>query len=278
MLFFARIQQTLRGSMKNKALTTSIFLSLLLAFASSAFAQTAPYNDNLNRTAPPYIERGASFSCSSGSNPFANCGFETGDLSSWTLNDNSNPFIAGQILGAGQDPGFGFFVSAPTEGASAFYTGFDGAGPETIELFQDVLVPVGAALRFQYRAAWDIDTFAPANALDREFRVSVLSAGGGQVLQTSTILVAPGNTINLDTGDLEAEVNLSAFTGETVRIQFEWVIPESFTGPAFFQLDNIVVQENFYVPTLGQWGLIAFISMLAVAAIFITRRQRLAQA
>jgi hypothetical protein len=45
-----------------------------------------------------------------------------------------------------------------------------------------------------------------------------------------------------DTGNLSGLVDVSAFAGSPVRVAFEWVVPQTLTGPAFFQLDNVVVQ------------------------------------
>jgi hypothetical protein len=42
---------------------------------------------------------------------------------------------------------------------------------------------------------------------------------------------------------------VSAFAGEAIRLSFEWFVPESFTGPAFFQLDNITLTE---LPVAGR--------------------------
>jgi hypothetical protein len=38
-------------------------------------------------------------------------------------------------------------------------------------------------------------------------------------------------------------VNISPFVNQGIRVVFEWFIPESFTGPGFFQLDNVLVHS-----------------------------------
>tara|TARA_B110000503_G_scaffold56880_1_gene91053 strand:+ start:723 stop:1196 length:474 start_codon:yes stop_codon:yes gene_type:complete len=69
--------------------------------------------------------------------------------------------------------------------------------------------------------------------------VNIEEAGGGAVLESFNILTASeGNSTN-DTGNLLGAINLSAFENQTVRLNFVWDIPQQFTGPAFFQLDNI---------------------------------------
>ena len=95
--------------------------------------------------------------------------------------------------GAGSSPGFGFFTSAPTEGTSAALHGFDGDGPGTIEIYQDLTLGGETALRFDYRAAWDLLNFGAI--LDRSFEVVVEPAGGGVPLQTDLILTASAGTV-----------------------------------------------------------------------------------
>ena len=48
-------------------------------------------------------------------------------------------------------------------------------------------------------------------------------------------------SINLDTGPLSGMLDVSAFAGSDVRISFDWIVPESFTGPAHAQLDDVAV-------------------------------------
>jgi murein DD-endopeptidase MepM/ murein hydrolase activator NlpD len=187
-----------------------------------------------------------SHDCNVTHNPVVNCGVEAAvipdDGVGWDAVDIASPLMAFQIGGAGLSPGFGLFTSAPTEGSFAALHGFDGAGPGTIESWQDITVPLTGEteLHFDYRAGWDLLNYAAAT-LDRTYEVVIEPAGGGAPLQTTLILTAPAGTVNLDTGDLTATVDLSAFDGMSIRIKSVWTIPETFTGPAFFQLDNIAI-------------------------------------
>lgn len=179
---------------------------------------------------------------SEGAPPTSGCvlnpGFETGDLAGWTLVDNPQPFLPAQVNGGGTSPGFGLFASAPTEGAFALTHGFDG-GIGTITLSQDLTVTSGLTpLCFDYRAGWDM-LLTGAALLDRTFDVVVRNPSTAAALQTSNILTATANTTVLDTGPMNGCVDLAAFIGQTVTVSFEWNIPETFTGPAHFQLDNI---------------------------------------
>lgn len=169
---------------------------------------------------------------------FDNASFESGDFASWVTQDLAVPFFELQVAGAGLSPGFEFFVSSPTDGASAALHGWDGEGPGTIVIAQDISVPADATtVSFDYRGAWDL-TFGAT--LDRTFHVVIRSVGGGASLQApDLILTAGAGTTVTDTGDLLGQVDVSAFAGQAIRISFEWFVPEFFTGPAFFQVDNV---------------------------------------
>ncbi|MCK4757608.1 MAG: hypothetical protein KAS67_04075, partial [Thermoplasmata archaeon] len=171
-------------------------------------------------------------------NPVLNPSFETGDFTDWVAQDMAGPLDPLQVVMSGY---FGwFFPVAPTNGSFAVNHGFDGDGPGTIQVAQDLAIPPGAtALEFDYRAGWEMSPYG--GTLDRIFRVDIEPAGGGIPLQSDIILVAVAGTDVWDTGDLHGIVDLSAFGGSTVRISFEWDIPESFTGPGQFQFDNVTL-------------------------------------
>ena len=163
---------------------------------------------------------------------FVNRSFETGDFTGWTTLDLSSPLTA---LGVG----IGGAFWPPTDGTAVAYHGFDGNGATSghpIKIAQDVWVN-GANLSFDWRASWDMTIFGAT--LARTFDVVVRSAASGLELARFTILVAPPGTSNPDTGPQTSLVNLSAFRNQRVNVCFEWTIPEDFTGPAQFQLDNI---------------------------------------
>jgi len=168
---------------------------------------------------------------------FTNGSFESGDFTGWVTQDMISPFFPLQVGGAGITPGFGFFTSNPTDGSFAALHGFDGDGPNTIRIAQDVTLPAEALfLEFDYRGAWN-----NSGLQDRLFMVNIEPSGGGAPLQTDTILIATAGTNVLDTGELHRSVDVSGFANSAVRISFDWFVPEYFTGPAFFQLDNVFV-------------------------------------
>ena len=115
-----------------------------------------------------------------------NGSFETGNFADWVTQDLSNPFFSLRVGGAGLSPGFGFFVSAPTDGRFAALHGFDGSGPGTIRIGQDITITAdGTIIEFDYRAAWNLVTFC-GGCSDRIFDVNIEVAGGVRILTAST--------------------------------------------------------------------------------------------
>jgi len=176
-----------------------------------------------------------------------NGSFETGNFSGWITNDLSQPFFALAVATNGVTPaGFGFFLTTPTDGRYAAVHGFDGNGPGRIRIAQDIFIPAATPfLLFDYRAGWSY-----SGTLPRIFLLSVEPVGGGAPLLTTNTLIAPLTMNNLDTGPLEGAVDLGNFAGGSVRVGFDANIPENFTGPAFFQLDNVRLSRGTSAPPL----------------------------
>jgi hypothetical protein len=168
-----------------------------------------------------------------------NDSFETGDFTGWITQDLASPFFPLSVQTLGSANTFGWpWDSTPTDGLFTAFSGFDGEGPGTIFLAQDVAVPVGASsISFDWRAAYDLETFGAT--LNRTFNFEVQPTGGGAPLAVFNLLTALAGTIVNDTGPMTSVIDISAFAGQNVR--FAWVmdVPENFTGPAQLQLDNI---------------------------------------
>lgn len=169
---------------------------------------------------------------------FVNPSFETGDFTGWITSDLPNVFASFplSVLGSSPDLVFGGADFLPTDGNFAAYSSFDSESPGTITIAQDVVMPgAGQSLWFDYRAAW---LLFDSMSLDRHFRVIVEPTGGGASLLVAPIFTAPGGTAN-DTLYQTGSVNLSAFAGQAIRVVFALDVPEAYTGPALFELDNI---------------------------------------
>ncbi|MEY2427140.1 MAG: hypothetical protein QOJ40_25 [Verrucomicrobiota bacterium] len=169
-----------------------------------------------------------------------NGSFENGNAG-WILSDISSPLIPLAVRGSGYNSGFGFFPVAATDGSFCLTDGFDGNGPGRIRTSFDVILPPSpVTMTFSYRAAWDMQSYG-GSTKSRSFSVVIEPSGGGAGLQTNIFLTADPGTANYDTGNLAGSVDLAGFSGRGIRVNFDQNIPESFTGPGFFQLDNIVL-------------------------------------
>ena len=194
-----------------------------------------------------------------------NGSFETGDFTGWIAQDLIVPFFTQQVAGSGVSPGLGLFSSSPTDGNFAAINGFDGYGPGTISISQDITVTTSSTILFDYRAGWDMLNFG-GSTLNRLFDLNINSLGGAN-LANFNIFSAVSGTQNLDTGNLQGSVDLSSFIGQTVNMSFDWQIPQDFTGPAFFQLDNI--QASSSVPEPASLALLG----LGLAGLGFSRRK-----
>lgn len=257
----------------NTLMTLLGFIAITGLFA---MAQT-PYQDPGDRNPPPYSPGFEAHDCNDPDNVLGDCGFESGAFGTWTAQDLAAPFFPLGIAGAGLSPGFGLFTSAPTEGGMALVHGFDGAGPGFIRTYQEVIVPSGASLQFDYRAGWDYTFGTPTQS--RVFRVVAEPAGGGAALFSQDVFTADiAIPTLLDTGDLHGNVDLSSLTGQNIRLIFEWEIPENFTGPGFFQLDNVLLEQTLVIPTLSEYGLGLFVVLLCGTAVYFLRKRRVGTA
>ncbi|NOY23156.1 MAG: PKD domain-containing protein [Acidobacteria bacterium] len=203
--------------------------------------------------------------CDGTENGIVNGSFETGDFSGWIVTDLSEPFFPLMVMGSGVQTWLGFFMSTPTDGTFEAFTGFDGNGPGIISLAQDVsITPCTSLLTFDYRAAWELSMFGAT--IDRHFRVEVQPDGGGTALQSWMVLTAKAGTLVDDTGNLSEAIDLSAYLNQNIRIVFAWEIPEDFSGPAQFQLDNVHLRAPVIHASSGENGTISPAGDIAVAS------------
>ena len=65
---------------------------------------------------------------------------------------------------------------------------------------------------------------------------------------------------NSDTGPLSGSLDLSPFAGTDARVNFTWFIPDAFSGPANFQLDNVAIvpEPTSLLIVLSSLGLLVF--------------------
>ena len=169
-----------------------------------------------------------------------NGSFETGDFTGWTTATSGTPFVDWTVSAAAAGGSNGLDSTTPQDGTLNAWNGFDGAGPLEFTMYQDVDVPSGGQLSWQYRAQWNFTLGNTAN-IGRDFIVEVLDPNDDSLLDTLYTFNTGTQATNPtgDTGWLTETANLSAFAGQTVRLMFREVIPETNTGPGQLELDAI---------------------------------------
>jgi hypothetical protein len=209
-----------------------------------------------------------------------NGGFETGDLTGWTLiGETENSFDSrvegGEFTAAtAWANNFNFFTPDNMEGNYSFFSGFDGPVQE-ITLSQDIGVidEFTTAVSFNVRAGWDLETYAAQSGYavieDREIKVVITDNTTQQTLLSQSLFNAVGGEKVLDSGLQTVGINFQNIVGSDVTMSFVQNIPQGYTGPALIQLDNIQLQQTF-VPESGSYAL--FAGIIALSLIAIRRR------
>jgi hypothetical protein len=176
-------------------------------------------------------------------NWLANGSFETGDLTGWTALDTGAPVAPWGVF---DNVGGGFFRPyQPQTGCFLAANWFDGEGPMTSILYQDVTVPAGEAsltLEWKDRIEWDLLNYA-AGTQDRTYAVLILDPVTSDLLAIAHQFALTTATVG-DTGWVTHAIDVSQFIGQTVRLMFYQEIPEAFTGPAQFELDDVRVHSQ----------------------------------
>lgn len=168
-----------------------------------------------------------------------NGGFETGDFTGWSATyTGSSPYVSWMVSPAGFTDSF--FTSSPNTGTYDALNGFDGDGPASYLLYQDVVATDSVGnLEFAYRAQWDM-TFGAT--LDRTISVEVTDLDTATIVESRLLLTAQANTTNY--GGPWIYDNMTSFAavpGHTYRIQFEAYIPQAFRGPGMLEFDDIAI-------------------------------------
>ncbi len=164
-------------------------------------------------------------------NLITNGDFETGTYAGWSATTTlAPPLCPWQFTVCGY---FGGLSPAGDGGSSYADNGFDGEGPGTFTLSQNVTIPSGASATL----SWEDDVRASYGGASRTLEVDIQNASGSTTLATVYSYTVPQGFV--DTGWVQHSVDLSTFAGQTVKVAFVETVPESFTGPAEYNLDNV---------------------------------------
>jgi hypothetical protein len=208
-------------------------------------------------------------------NVVTNGSFETGNLSGWTVSntvsdgcpDATNDWT---VLSSPSDAWCysGFDSDWPTNisavnGSHFADVTWDGSGDtgEFFSLMQMVTVPAAGSgtLGWSDNVSWDLTFDA---TVDRTEYVDVLASDGTTVLQSLPIQTLTADTEGA-TGWVAHTLDLSAYAGETVGIRFRLTVPENFTGPANFALDDVTLGGPNIVSVSGPRGMVCLKSPAA---------------
>ncbi len=212
----------------------------LIEGSGSDGLSTGPYGITIEVEAPPTVPSGPlgeNIGFATPTELIVNGGFETGDFTGWTATTNGLPELTPWTVGPA---GGGFFGNTtPSAGQFDAYNGFDGQAGLEYELYQDVTIPAGtqATLTTNHRMVYD--SLGIASVQDRVLEISIRDTNN-VLLDT---LYTEDTTINggffTDLGWNTQNFDVSQFAGQTVRIHFHQRVPESFTGPANIEFDDI---------------------------------------
>ena len=205
-----------------------------------------------------------------------NGGFETGSLNGWSvvnLGDGgcgTNTWTVNSIGGHGCSGNVGN-MTAPTNGTFAAYNTFDGPAG-TLQISQQLTLPgslASATLSFfdtvrmhigSRPRTFSIDLYDATNTtlLDNLYSQSFQNVNQGWV----------SHLVDVTNGLLDN-------AGQTVTLRISNIVPDSFTGPAGFGIDDISLNvTSSEVPEPGSLALVG----VALAGLAASRRKQKSQA
>jgi hypothetical protein len=185
-------------------------------------------------------------------NLVANCGFETGDFTSWTLSGNDVPGEAGNLYGVeGQDLVDGI---SPNSGSyQAFFATLDS---NATKLSQDITTTAGDQYTITFWVAQD-------TASSSEYGNELLASFGGTSLVDDSDVVVEGYT--------EYTYNVGPVSGSSNTLELTFG-----NGLGEFLLDDVSVVDNGPVVTPEPDSLLLFgtglLALVGVARRRLSRR------
>jgi hypothetical protein len=123
-----------------------------------------------------------------------------------------------------------------SNGSSALFTAFDGNAGDIYQVSQLITLPTGisaANLDFNYQGEFSY------GGVPRVFDVQIWDNTNTVLLGTILTQNMPTGAVPLTASSTNVTALLSGLSGSTVNLRFSATIPQSFTGPAKFMIDNV---------------------------------------
>jgi len=181
-------------------------------------------------------------------NLVANCGFETGDFTSWTLSGNDVPQTLGNLYGVeGHDP-----IDGINPNSGSYQAFFADLVPNATTLSQSIATTAGDQYTITFWVAQDT---APTNEYDNE----LLASFGGTSLADLYGVAAEGYT--------EYTYNVGPVSGSSNTLELTFG-----NGLGEFLLDDVSVVDNGPVVTPEPDSLLLFGTGL-LALVGVARRR-----
>lgn len=195
-----------------------------------------------------------------------NGGFETGSFSGWTVtNVVTNIWFNWSVTSANCSA----CVNQWTNGTSPHSGNFDAwngwaAGnpvPDAYRLRQDLTIPNNPGeyvrLVFWDRLQWDLQSYTtPTGSTLPQYRiVNVLNPSNNAVIQELDRFTVPAYSrgpmmLGAGQGWNQHIFNLTAYKGQTIRLEFMCTIAQNTIGPGFCEFDDISVTN--FTPTAAE--------------------------
>ncbi len=173
-----------------------------------------------------------------------NGGFETGDFTGWVALDNGE---TGSLPWTVEPSGtcfFSVFCNAPLEGSMDAMNGFDGYAGLVYELYQDVMLSAGATVTLVTNHRIQYDSFGAPSELPRTLDITIRNQSNDILSTLYHEEIMLDGAPYTDLGWNQQVFDLSALSGQTVRIHFNMAIPETLTGPALIEFDDVSLTCN----------------------------------